>query len=81
MAFKNGHDDFVLLQDEWNVIAVVSFCRLLLLIFVFNKMQIALTFLFCSDKCRLSFNVVVIVVVCICDLFIGNEVWIDKQTF
>ena len=93
-VFKPGHDDDdeFLWQDEWDVVAVVPFCRLL---FVHDKMQIASTlFCFLSDSCRLSHNArfvlfvfvivtaFVVVQVCNRDLFImGNDVDRNKQSF
>ena len=91
-VFKPGHDDDEFLwQDEWDVVAVVPFCRLL---FVHDKMQIASTlFCFLSDSCRLSHNVrfilfllitpsTAVVEVCNRDLFImGNDVDRNKQSF
>ena len=89
--FKPGHDDDEFLwQDEWDVVAVVPFRRPL---FVHDKMQIASTFRFLSDSCRLSHNVrfilfllitpsTAVVEVCNRDLFImGNDVDRNKQSF
>ena len=97
-VFKPGHDDDEFLwQDEWDVVAVVPFCRPL---FVHDKMQIASTFRFPSDSCRLSHNVwfilfvlitasfsavvVVVEVVDVCNrdlVIMGNDVDRNKQSF